>query len=49
MDDQNKRNAQNDDEDDEGMMKGGMMKHKMMNDSTKTMDRSEHESHQQKK
>lgn len=28
------------------MMKGGMMKHKMMDDSTKTMDRSEHESHQ---
>lgn len=33
----------------EGMMEGQMMKHKMMNDSTKTMDRSEHESHQQKK
>lgn len=33
----------------EGMMEGGMMKHNMMNDSTKTMDKSEHESHQHKK
>lgn len=27
----------------------GMMDHKMMKDSTKTMDKSEHESHHQKK
>ena len=33
----------------EGMMEGGMMKHNMMNDSTKTMNKSEHESHQHKK
>ena len=33
----------------EGMMKGQMMKYDMMDDSTKTMDKSEHESHQQKK
>ena|SRR4030066_989872 len=32
-----------------GMMEGGMMKHNMMNDSTKTIDKSEHESHQHKK
>ncbi len=32
-----------------GMMEGGMMKHNMMNDSTKTMDKAEHESHQHKK
>jgi len=32
-----------------GIMGGGMMKHNMMNDSTKTMDKSEHESHQHKK
>ena len=32
-----------------GMMEGGMMKHNMMNDSTKTMNKSEHESHQHKK
>lgn len=33
----------------EMMHSDGMMKHNKMNDSTKTMDRSEHESHQQKK
>jgi len=35
----------------DGMMEGGMMNHNMnmMNDSTKTMGRPEHESHQQKK
>ena len=32
-----------------GMMEGGMTKHNMMNDSTKTMNKSEHESHQHKK
>ena len=32
-----------------GMMKDGMMKHNMMGDSTKTMEKSEHESHQQKR
>jgi len=32
-----------------GMMEGGMMKHNMMSDSTKTMQKSEHESHQHKK
>lgn len=34
---------------DEGMMKDGKMKHDMMSDSTKTMQKSEHESHQHKK
>ncbi|MDO8550294.1 MAG: hypothetical protein Q7S39_09120 [Ignavibacteria bacterium] len=33
----------------EGMMDGGMMKHDMMGDSTKTMNKSDHESHHQKK
>ncbi len=38
----------------EGMMEGGMMNHKMMdkkmtNDSTNTMDKSEHETHHPKK
>lgn len=30
---------------DKGMMKDGMMKHDMMSDSTKTMNKSDHESH----
>lgn len=33
----------------EGMMEGGMMKHDMMSDSTKTINKSDHESHHQKK
>ena len=33
----------------EGMMEGQMMKHKMMGDSTKIMQKSENESHQHKK
>ena len=33
----------------EGMMEGGMMEHKMMGDSTKMMQKSEHKSHQNKK
>ena len=31
-----------------GMMEGGMMKHDMMRDSTKTMNKSDHKSHHQK-
>ena len=34
---------------DKGMMKDGMMKHDMMSDSTKTKNKSDHESHHQKK
>ena len=33
----------------EGMIEGEMMKHNMMGDSTKIMQKSEHESHQHKK
>lgn len=34
---------------DKGMMDGGMMKHDMMDDSTKIIQKSENESHQHKK
>lgn len=31
-----------------GMIEGGMMKHDMMDDSIKTMNKSDHKSHHQK-
>ena len=34
---------------DKGMMKDGMMKQEMMSDSTKTKNKSDHESHHQKR